>query len=250
MLRGLGIAFGVVTHLIFAFTVWHLFFFLRGGRETGPANVPWNLALATDALLALQFAVPHSLLLWPPTRSFLTRWIPSELYGCVYCIVTCTSLLLLFSWWQPCPGSFWHCDGALSGVAQACFYGSWVSLFYSLHLTGLGYQTGLTPWWYWVRRQRAPRRAFCSHGLYRWLRHPVYLSFLGLIWFTPHMTADRAVLTTLWTIYIFVGSYFKDERLAYYLGDTYRQYQQRVPGYPLLNFGPLGRLHERTPREV
>jgi hypothetical protein len=29
--------------------------------------------------------------------------------------------------------------------------------------------------------------------------------------------------------------------LLFYLGDTYREYQARVPGYPLA-FGPLGRI--------
>lgn len=126
-------------------------------------------------------------------------------------------------------------------IMQAGFYGAWVGLFYSLYLSGLGYQTGLTPWWYWLRRQPQPRRQFEIRSLYRWLRHPIYLSFLGLIWFTPRMTWDHVLLTTIWTTYIFIGSYLKDERLAYYLGDSYRRYQEQVVGYPLMFFGPLGR---------
>ena len=31
---------------------------------------------------------------------------------------------------------------------------------------------------------------------------------------------------------MFVGSCLKDQRLAFYLGDTYREYASRVPGYP------------------
>ena len=52
------------------------------------------------------------------------------------------------------------------------------------------------------------------------------MSFLGLIWFTPRMTADHALLTAIWSVYIFVGSYLKDLRLEFYLGDTYREYAQ------------------------
>jgi protein-S-isoprenylcysteine O-methyltransferase Ste14 len=80
-----------------------------------------------------------------------------------------------------------------------------------------------------------------SHGVFRWLRHPVYLSFLGLIWFTPRMTFDHAVLTTVWTVYVFIGSWLKDRRLAYYIGDEYREYASRVPGYPGMIAGPLAR---------
>ena len=78
-------------------------------------------------------------------------------------------------------------------------------------------------------------------GAYLWLRHPVYLSFLGLIWFTPTMTADHAVLTGIWTTYIFVGSCLKDRRLLFYLGDSYRNYQAAVAGYPGMPLGPLAR---------
>ena len=46
----------------------------------------------------------------------------------------------------------------------------------------------------------------------------------------------------LLTVYVAVGSWFKDRRLIFYLGDAYRGYQERVPGYPLVGFGPLGRV--------
>ena len=47
----------------------------------------------------------------------------------------------------------------------------------------------------------------------------------------------------LLTAYVAVGSWLKDRRLLFYLGDVYRSYQARVPGYPLVGFGPLGRVH-------
>ena len=55
------------------------------------------------------------------------------------------------------------------------------------------------------------------------------------------MTLDHAILTGTLTTYIFIGSYLKDRRLEFYLGDTYREYATRVPGYPFLLVGPLGR---------
>jgi hypothetical protein len=114
-------------------------------------------------------------------------------------------------------------------------------LIYSLWLSGFGYQTGGRPWWNWVRRRPQPRRPFNPRRIYLWIRHPAYLGFLGLIWFTPVITADRALLIVAWTIYVFIGSWLKDERLAYYIGEPYRLYQSRVPGYPGMLFGPLGK---------
>jgi protein-S-isoprenylcysteine O-methyltransferase Ste14 len=175
-------------------------------------------------------------------RDQLEHLIPGPLYGCFFTLMTCLSLLLLILAWQTSPTVLWQLDGWAATLMYAGYVLSWVGLFYSLSLTGYGFQTGWTPYWAWVRGRPKPRRRFEIRGAYRWLRHPVYLSFLGLVWFTPLMTLDRAVLTGLMTVYIFVGSALKDLRLGYYLGDIYRQYQARVPGYPVIGFGPLGRV--------
>jgi protein-S-isoprenylcysteine O-methyltransferase Ste14 len=244
-LRVGGISFGVATQLFFAATVYFLFLFLRDlpGR-------PANRWLAVDCLLALQFAIVHSMLLLPRSRSALSRIVPSQFYGSLFSIATCLGLWLMFSNWQSSPALVWNSSGFSRIAINAGFYASWISLIYSLKLVGLGYQTGLSQWLYWVRGEKLPRRAFVERSVYRWMRHPVYLSFLGLIWFAPRMTADHAVLTGVWTIYIFVGSYLKDQRLAFYLGETYLEYASRVPGYPGIVVGPLGkwrRIHSAQP---
>ena len=236
-----GIAYGLATQGFFAVTVWYLFFFLRDGVSSNSGGRLIAESLSIDLLLALQYAVIHSLLLHPRTRKRLSRWISRPFYGSFYCNVTCATLLFAIAYWQPVGGVLYDARSTTAGLAvQACFYGSWAALFYSLHLSGLGYQTGLTPWWYWLRRLPQPKRTFEERGAYRLFRHPIYLSFLGLIWFTPLMTIDHALLTAVWTVYIFLGSHLKDERLAFYLGDSYREYQSRVPGYPLLRRTPLG----------
>ena len=244
MRRAIGIAFGVGTQCLFAFTVWHLFFFLKG-REPS-TGLQGNCLV--DAGLAAQFAVPHSVLLLPAVRARLTRLIPPLFYGSFYCVVTCATLLLMFGLWQPSSTVVWQFDGVARSAVEVAFVGSWAALLYSLHLTGLGYQTGLTPWWHWLRGKKLGMRQFEPRGAYLWLRHPVYLSFLGLVWFTPVVTLDRAILIATWTVYIAVGSYLKDERLAYYLGASYREYQSRVSGYPGIAFGPLGRVPAAKPQ--
>ena len=113
------------------------------------------------------------------------------------------------------------------------FLGAWLALFYSLSLSGLGYQTGLTPWWHWVRRTPQPRRQFRPVGVYRYFRHPVYLSFLA-VWITPVITLDRALLIVLWTVYVFVGSALKDRHMVGLIGEPYRRYQAEVPAFPFL----------------
>lgn len=220
-----GVLLGIATQGLFLITVWQLFAFLKGGLPEQPGSLWW------DVLLAAQFAIPHSGLLLPRTKRWLGRWVSPAFYGSLFCVVTCVSLLLTFSFWKTSPFVMWEAHGLARELVECGYYGSWIALFYSLWLSGLGYQTGLTPWWYWLRGKPQPRRGFEVRGAYRVLRHPIYFSFLGLIWFTPKMTLDHAILTGLWTVYIFVGSRLKDERLTLYLGDSYQQYRERIPGF-------------------
>ena len=245
MRRAAGLAFGIGTHVLFAFTVWHLFWFLRGGPPTGAASPAEVVrAVVIDVLLAACFAVPHSLLLLPNVRqTIISRGLAGPLYGCFYCVATCVALLVTILCWQPVGLVLWRWPAAFADVVAWAFVGSWAALLYSLHLTGLGWQTGLTPWWSWVRGQPTPKRDFVERGAYRVLRHPVYLSFLGLVWCVPVVSLDRGVLIAIWTTYIFIGSMLKDRRLSFFLGDRYRDYQSRVPGYPGIPFGPLARQH-------
>ena len=254
MRRTLGILFGVATHLLFAVTVWHLVWFLKGPSIAADAVVsgvteghggqtPVVASLIVNAILAGIFAVPHSMLLLPKVRSRLVKvGVAGPLYGCFFCVATCLTLLVTIFCWRPMTAVVWRWPAPLDTCIAWAFVASWGALLYSLHLTGLGWQTGFTPWWRWVRGQRPPARPFVPQGVYRFLRHPVYLSFLGLVWFVPVVTLDRAVLIGVWTMYIYVGSVLKDRRLLFYVGDEYRRYQADVPGYPGMPFGPLARM--------
>ncbi len=239
--RFAGILYGMATQLIFALTAWRVFHFLS--RTPG---VPSEHALFIDSLLALQFAVSHSFFLWPPVRRRLGRWISRSFYGCSFSLMTCLSLSLVIWQWRTVPVIVWQTSTYIATAVWLGYIGSWIGLFYSVALTGPGYQSGFTEWFHWVRRRPLAPRTFTPRGAYFVLRHPVYLSFLGLIWFTPTMTLDRALLTGVWTIYIYLGSWLKDRRLAFYLGDSYREYASRVSGYPGMLLGPLARWTPTT----
>lgn len=248
--RAVGVIYGFGNQVLFLITAWYLFWFLRDGhlQEGRAATSPLSHAqswIISNSFLAIVFAISHSLMLMPRARRFLTRWIPNPFYDTTFCVVTCLSLLLLFFKWQPSDTVFWDLHGLPERLVRLCFYLSWGALFYALAWTGLGFQNGWTPFYHWLRKRNPPRRAFVTKGAYAYLRHPVYLSFLGLLWFTPRMSFDRAILTGLWTTYIFYGSVLKDRRLIYFLGDTYREYAARVPGYPLMPGGPLARMQNK-----
>lgn len=236
MRRILGLAAGVITHLLFAVTVWQLFRFLKGSNTATATGSLW-----LNTALSVSFGVVHSVLLNPNVRESLSRWIEPAFYGLFYCVVTCLGLLGMFACWTASPKIWWEFTGLAGGLVQAAWYASWALLIHGLWLGGFGYQTGGTAWWNWVHRRPQQPRPFNPRGAFLWIRHPVYLGFIGLVWFTPVITADRALLIVSWTLYVLIGSWLKDERLAYYIGEPYRLYQSRVPGYPGMIVGPLAK---------
>jgi protein-S-isoprenylcysteine O-methyltransferase Ste14 len=245
MSRSFWNAFGWFTQATFALTVVGLFVYLRGYETVPPEGAPLDGLI--DAALALFFAVPHSVLLLPAVRRRLTKRIPGPMYGAFFCLVACATLAVTMIAWRPIGGAVWHLTGDRKTAIEACFYGSWIALAYSLYLAGIGFQTGWSTWRPWMRGETVPTRPFRPRSIFRVLRHPVYFSFLGLVWFTPIMSVDRAILTVVWTAYIYVGSVLKDRRMEFYVGDVYRQYAATVPGYPGMFFGPLARIPTREP---
>ncbi len=66
-------------------------------------------------------------------------------------------------------------------------------------------------------------------GFYAWMRHPLYTFSLLFLWLTPAMTTNLLTAYLLFTLYFYLGSIFEERRLLAEFGDTYRDYQRRVP---------------------
>jgi protein-S-isoprenylcysteine O-methyltransferase Ste14 len=66
-------------------------------------------------------------------------------------------------------------------------------------------------------------------GLYRLVRHPLYFWGLVFIWLTPQMTVNRLALFAVFSLYLYIGTFFEEQRLVAEFGDAYRAYQRQVP---------------------
>jgi protein-S-isoprenylcysteine O-methyltransferase Ste14 len=81
-----------------------------------------------------------------------------------------------------------------------------------------------------ARGRVAKDEPFVIRAMYRIVRHPLMLGFLIAFWVTPTMTIGHLLFTAVVTGYIFVAVKFLEERdLVAMHGDTYRDYQRKVP---------------------
>ncbi len=68
-----------------------------------------------------------------------------------------------------------------------------------------------------------------THGLYRWVRHPLYTAGLIFIWLTPVMTLNLFILYLGLSIYLVIGAYFEERKLVREYGEAYLEYRARTP---------------------
>lgn len=67
------------------------------------------------------------------------------------------------------------------------------------------------------------------HGLYRYVRHPLYTASLVFLWLTPEMTVNRLVLWVMFSLYFVIGAYFEERKLLREFGQQYADYKAKTP---------------------
>ncbi len=200
----------------------------------GPFPVT-NLDLTTpqilwlDAMLAIAFFLQHSGMLRRSFRRKVAHLLPESYQPALYAIVSGIVLMLLPLFWQPTRLDLLTLHGPLRWLARGAFLaamGGMVWGFGSLrHFDPLGAGPLLAR----LRGKPVPAMPLIIRGAYRWVRHPIYSSFLLMVWASPDVTADRLLFNVLWSGWMVVGTHLEERDLAADFGEAYRTYQRSVP---------------------
>jgi protein-S-isoprenylcysteine O-methyltransferase Ste14 len=184
--------------------------------------------LAWDGVLSFTFFLQHSVMVRRPVKAMISRRIPSRYVGALYAITAGAVLSVVVVSWQR-TDTWYAPNGPLRWIAGAISLLAVAGLVWgALSLRGfdlLGVRC--------IRRHRRGRPdrppVLQVRGAYRWVRHPLYLCVLLLIWADPVLSADRILFKLLWSAWIVVGTLLEERDLAVEMGPPFEAYRRRVP---------------------
>lgn len=235
MLKRIAVfSYGVACYLVFFATFIYAIGFIGNlvapkSIDSGPEE-PLVQALLINAGLLGLFAIQHSIMARQWFKRAWTRIVPEPAERSAYVLFSSLALLLLFWQWRPMGGVIWSVESqaGIWSIYGLYFFG-WLMLLFCTFLIDHFDLFGLRQVWLYLRgRQYVPIK-FKTPGLYKYVRHPIYMSWLIIFWATPRMTAAHLVFAVATTAYIFVAIQFEERDLIRFYGDAYRRYREKTP---------------------
>src|SRR5687768_4770330 len=185
--------YGVICYAIFFATFLYAIGFIGGfvvpTTLDGPARVPLAQGIAVNAGLLALFAIQHSVM---ARRWFKERWtriVPPALERSTYVLLSSLALILLFWQWQPLGGVVWSVEDPVGrAVLQSLFAFGFALVLVTTFLINHFDLFGLRQVWLYLRGRPYTRLELGTPGLYRLVRHPLYVGWFFAFWMTPAMT--------------------------------------------------------------
>lgn len=192
---------------------------------------PLGAALAVNLGLLSLFAVQHTGMARRGFKRVWTRIVPAPAERATYVLLSSLCLAGLFAFWQPIGGTLWQVTGLAHDALMALYFGGWALLLYSTMLIDHFDLFGLRQGWAAFRGRDCPQRPFTTPGLYRHIRHPIYLSWAIIFWATPEMSVGHLLFAAVSTAYMGLAVLVEERDLVHQFGDAYRRYQETTPRY-------------------
>jgi len=196
----------------------------------GGARSSTGIAITVNLLLLATFGIQHSVMARKGFKKWLKRWVPSSAERSVYIFMSSAVTLLICRYWIPLPYEIYDLR---ESVWENFFWGlyglGWFFGLFSTFLIDHFDLFGLKQAWYQWKGKTEFRYQFKTPLLYRIVRHPIYLGWLMIHWFTPHLTAGHILYASVITLYIYIAVYFEERDLVNEFGNTYREYQESTP---------------------
>lgn len=191
----------------------------------------------TQIIIAmLIFSLIHSLMAGQNIKTFIRRWFGERvyfgLYRIGYNVIAAISLIPVFLLIILYPGNIvWSVNGTPAVILVVIQGVGFIGLVVSLIQIDLGQFTGLSQLRAYINHQPLPlpTEPLQINGVYKLVRHPLYLFSLMVIWPFPTMSQALFAFNIGATLYFIFGSLLEERRLLAFFGQAYADYRQRVP---------------------
>ena len=231
--RSLVLFYGLLAYAAFLATFSYAMgfvgnFLVPKSIDSPPATAFFTALLINAGLLAL-FAVQHSMMARPFFKRWITRYIPEAAERSTYTLAASLALAMLFWFWQPMGGVVWQVD---NGIGRMMFYTGcafgWGLVLVATFLINHFDLFGLRQVWLYFRNRPYMSLRFNTPGIYKLVRHPLYLGFILAFWCTPTMTAAHLFFAVMTAGYILIAIQL-EERDLQSAHPEYADYKRRTP---------------------
>lgn len=236
MKRWLFFLYGVFAHLLFLVTFAYLAGFVAGcfvprSIDT-PSTLPLAAALTIDFALVLLFCLQHSVMARPGFKQRWTRVVPEPIERSTYVLLSSVVLFVLVGLWQGMEIVVWDVQQPLArAVLWALFAAGWLLVpAVSLMIDHFDL-FGTRQVWLHLRGREYVSTEFRVPGLYRWVRHPLYVGWFVAFWVTPTMTLGHLFFALTMTVYMVLASKLEERDLLRHFGRPYAEYQRMVRAF-------------------
>jgi protein-S-isoprenylcysteine O-methyltransferase Ste14 len=199
----------------------------RYGVELDPtASGSLLVPLLADTALFSAFALHHSIFARTGLKAAVTRVLPATLERSAYVWIASLLFIGVCALWQPIAGVAWRLEGVWRVAGFAAQLAAGVVTLVAARQLGMLRLAGVDQ----VLTASASDAVATldDSGLYGFVRHPIYLAWLVLVWVAPVMTGTRAAFAALSSIYLFVAVPFEERDLGRLFGAAYGDYSRRV----------------------
>lgn len=208
-----------------------LLFFLHSyvvtfGRPAAQGG--WIAPALVDVVLFSAFAFHHSLFARTAVRNAIRRMIPSHLERSSYTWIA--SLLFIFvCWlWRPVPGVAYRMEGIWWWFGAALQITGILFTYFGSNALDVFDLAGIRQLEERRSAPASPPAPLRTTGVYRLVRHPIYLGWTLFVFGTPEMTATRLVFAAISTVYLMVAIPLEERGLDEVFGEQYADYRRRV----------------------
>jgi protein-S-isoprenylcysteine O-methyltransferase Ste14 len=228
MKKLLALLYGIVCYLFFFGTFLYAIWFVWK-MDDAAEIAPWPQNVLINAGLLALFAVQHSVMARQWFKRAWTKIVARHLERSTYVLFASAALFLLIYFWQPLPKEIWRVENEIARMVLVVFFWlGWGIVLFSTYMIDHFDLFGLKQvWLYWNGREYEPPK-FKTPGLYKWVRHPLYLGFLIAFWSAPTMTAGHLFFAVMTTGYILLAIQFEERDLEEIHGEAYRVYRSGV----------------------